>query len=295
MSTKRPRMQHQGPADNCVIRGHELGWLSCTPYAMAMQADAVSFGHWRPDGCGLREQTGDVAGGMMLSQISPIFRAEGYPLELHVGANVCRPDYAARRLTVGRGFTLQGNTGALLGTRYKDTDGAINHAVYVHEALGGTSDEPEFALVYDPAADGRRPDISEGPTLWPWQTVLNFAARLHPNGESDPHVLGAGKFYCAISPTPPLLPDTDTEWHLGIKKGTKSIRTYEMQKAEPINCIKGWDDVPWNGKASSAACTRPVHRVTCDGTSGATTVKLLAGKFQGKYVLVGRGTYAFEV
>jgi hypothetical protein len=200
-------MQHQGPADNCVIAGRELGWLSCTAYGMAMGSDAATRGGIAPDGCTLRDMTGDISGGLTIPQVSGALRKLGVLIEMHVGLSVCQPSYAAQQLAKDRVVAVQGNTGALLGTPFKDTGGAINHLVLIAARRGGTTDRPEEVLIYDPAADGRAPSIADGPDWWPWDLVLRFAARLHPWGEDDPRVLGPGKWYCAIYPvTPPPKP-----------------------------------------------------------------------------------------
>ena len=54
---------------------------------------------------------------------------------------------------------------------------------------------PEKALVYDPAADGRRPGIIRGETWWPWEDVLSFAAALRLGKK---RVLGPGRFYAGF-------------------------------------------------------------------------------------------------
>jgi hypothetical protein len=65
------------------------------------------------------------------------------------------------------------------------------------------------------------------------------------------------------------------------------VRTYTLA---PTGCIRaGWTDETWTGRASSAACTKPVHRITCDGKSGATTTRVTSGKYRGKTIRVGDG------
>lgn len=288
-----PVFQPQGPANNCVIHGRELGWLSCTSFGCAMAADAATNGLVQIDGCSLREMTGDTIGGLMLSQVRGPLLQLGVPTELHVGANVATPAYVARRLAAGRPVALQGNTGALDGTPFKDTDGSINHLTAIIAVRGGTSDVPKEALVYDPAADGRRAGIAQAPDWWPWPLVLKFAARLHPWGEDDPRLLGPGKFYCLIFPAPPpILPDTGTGGYTLHIKANATVRVYDLQKGNrPVACISAWHDVRWGSRGSSVPCTKPVHRETCDGKSGAVTVKVLSGRtFKDRYVLVGRGT-----
>jgi len=52
---------------------------------------------------------------------------------------------------------------------------------------------------------------------------------------------------------------------------------------------KPWVDEVWSGRASTASCTKAVHRATCDGTSGAITTKVVTGKYKGKTLRVGAG------
>jgi hypothetical protein len=65
------------------------------------------------------------------------------------------------------------------------------------------------------------------------------------------------------------------------------VRTYTLA---PTGCIRaGWTDEVWAGRASSAACTKQVHRITCNGKSGATTTRVTSGKYRGKTIRVGAG------
>ena len=70
------------------------------------------------------------------------------------------------------------------------------------------------------------------------------------------------------------------------------VRTYTLA---PTGCIRaGWTDEVWTGRASSAACTKQVHRITCDGKSGATTTRVTSGKYKGKTIRVGDGVTVTE-
>lgn len=204
------RFLPEGPASNCIIHGHYLGWTNCTPCAFAMAMDQASVNRVRLTGCDVREQTNDVAGGTTLAQNAPVAEAHGIHVEVHAGSGVVSPRYAATQLQAGRAIVLQGNTHALLNTNSQSTGNAVNHAVMLSRAKGGILGEPNQALVYDPAADGRRASWGtavQGPQWWSWGRVLAFAAALHPWGEGDPRVLGPGKFYCAV------FPDTDPHYH----------------------------------------------------------------------------------
>lgn len=65
------------------------------------------------------------------------------------------------------------------------------------------------------------------------------------------------------------------------------VRTYTLA---PTGCIRaGWTDETWTGAASSASCTKPVHRITCTGHSGGTTTRVLNGRYKGKTLRVGAG------
>jgi len=116
---------------------------------------------------------------------------------VRVGANTCTPRYGGHQLKAGRGIALQGSTGALLGTPFRSTNSPVNHCVWLNEGRGWDDDYPEEVLVYDPAADGRRPGIAYSPDWWPWATVLKFAAYLEPTGEGTGR-LGSGRWYAAI-------------------------------------------------------------------------------------------------
>lgn len=212
--------QEQGPATHCILHGKALGWLSCTCYAVAMGIDKSSLHQVFLSGCTVRQSTGDEVGGTTLPQCAPIAEKHGIHIELHVGPRVCSTFYAAYESAAGRGFVLQGNTGALLKTKMRSTGGAVNHAIWVNNVGGGTPGDPEWADVYDPAADGRHAPwgtAPKGPQRWPWALVQAFAAALHPWGEADPRVLGPKKMYCGIFP--------DTEPHVHLKPAYNSAKT----------------------------------------------------------------------
>lgn len=69
------------------------------------------------------------------------------------------------------------------------------------------------------------------------------------------------------------------------------VRSYELGTTGDPRCIERViADTPWGPKASSAPCTEPVDRRTCDGRSGARTTTILAGKlYKGKTIRVGYG------
>lgn len=133
-----PRYQAQNPAINpCTIAGRELGWLSCTSYAFAMATDQGSAGRVKLTGCDFRDATNDTVGGTTIPQNVPLAESRGVRVEVHVGSGVCNPTYAAIQCKAGRGFVLQGNSGAMVGTKWQSTAGAVNHAVFVSAVRGG--------------------------------------------------------------------------------------------------------------------------------------------------------------
>jgi hypothetical protein len=214
----RPKFQKQGPASHCIIKKKHLGWKSCTAYAMAMGIDAATDGTRRPSGARVRKLTGDTEGGLKLGQVAEVAH-EHYDVRVAVrtGWNTIAPEKAARLARSGRGFVLQGNTEALIGTKSQTTLGPTNHAVWVNEVKGGTDDKPEKALVYDPAADGRVRNgikFADGPRWWPWDRVLEFAADLRPNGDGGKR-LGPGKLYAGFVPRRPKAPPGATPAPIG--------------------------------------------------------------------------------
>jgi hypothetical protein len=200
----RPRFQAQNPA----ISGYSLGWLSCTAYSMAMLIDRSTLGAKHPSGKDVRIGTGDTTDGLTLPQAARVADTEyGVHVEVHVGGSTATPAYALAQLRAGRGMSLQGNTSALIRTPYRSTGGPVNHNVYVNEVRSDGD-----ALVYDPAADGRR-TYDQGPSWWPWATVLRFAAALRPWGDNDPRILGPGRMYAGFGP--------DTEPHVHLRSGAR--------------------------------------------------------------------------
>lgn len=203
----RPTVQHQGPAGHCVVHGRDLSWLSCTCYAMAMVIDAVTFGTKMPSGCRIRTETGDIIGGTTVPQVSAVAREEfGLRFDQFVGANVIRTNRLIGELREGRPFVAQGNTSATLHTRWRSTNGPVNHAVAVIEGKNWHKADglwlPRQVLVYDPAADKRRDDIDDSPSWWNYDVLVNFGAQIRPWGDDDPRTLGGGRMYAALAPPP---------------------------------------------------------------------------------------------
>lgn len=216
MTSARPIVQHQGPACSCNIDGLCVGWLSCSAYAMAMGIDKSSLGIHTPSGCTVRRYTGDKSGGLTLPQVAAVASNQYHlPVEVHTGSNVARPAYVLAECRKGRGFLLQGNTKALLGTPNQSTAGGVNHAVWVNEIRANGD-----ALVFDPAADGRKRGyfVDTSPSWWPWKRVEAFAAALRPWGDGDPRTLGAGWMYVGLM--------SDTEPHVLLRFGARRTRPF---------------------------------------------------------------------
>src|ERR1044072_720973 len=186
MPSLRPVYQFQGPSSHCVIDDLRLGWVSCTAYSMAMLIDGATGGEPQPRGCRIRRLVSpeDVEAGLRLSQVAPVAEESfGVRIAVRTGGRAIPVDLAIRRLRSGRGFVLQGNTTVFAGR------GAVNHAVYVHEARGIDVEhdgQPVAALVYDPALGQ--------PQLWAWRKVAAFGANLFLN-DSGTRRLGAGRLY----------------------------------------------------------------------------------------------------
>lgn len=215
-SPYRPKFQQQGPDSNCMIDGHALGWDSCTAYSAAMALDSTTLGHYRPTGCQIRALTGDVTGGLTLRQVTDAIQSRyGIYVPIYTGANVITPEKLAAFIRAGRKVIIQGNADAMIGTPQQSTAGPVNHAVMVNSVWGGTTvGHPQYADVFDPAADGRQRSyhVDQGPSTWPWSLVLKFCANLRPNGPGTPR-LGPGKVYAAVFP--------DSEPHVKLYAGAR--------------------------------------------------------------------------
>lgn len=219
-----PELQAQNPA----ISGYYLGWVSCTAYGVAMGIDDFTATGRRVTGRRVRELTGDLSGGLTLPQGAAAAAKLGVRVAVRVGSNVISPKAALLLLAESdRPFGLQGNTSALIrakgltGQALRSTGVGVNHYVHVSRLIGvrmtSTGITADGALVFDSAADGREAGFgraAKGPDWWPWSTVLAFAAALHPWGESDPRVLGSGKFYAGFF-------DGDGEPHAHLKWSAK--------------------------------------------------------------------------
>lgn len=229
----RPRFQQQGPDTNCkiIVGGHTylLGWDSCTAYSAAMGEDGTTGGIRQPSGCAVRRQTGDVSGGLTLRQVADaLMSMYGTFVDTYTGANVLTPARVAQYVRAGRRVIVQGGAGAMVGTSYQSTAGDVNHAVVINEVRGGTVSEPDEALVYDPAADGRKRayHVDQGPTWWPWSMVKKFMAWLRPAGPGTPR-LGGGMAYAGVFP--------DTEPHVSLVKGATKAHPFpdRVRAADP--------------------------------------------------------------
>jgi hypothetical protein len=183
----RPAFQHQGPDRNCVIDGAELGWLSCTAYAMAMLIDAATDGKIRPKGCKVRRRVRpqDIVEGLSLEQVARVAEKDfDVVINVRTGPNAIPVAKATQRIENGRGFLLQGNNEGFGRSQ-------VNHAIYVHTVRGGTPGMPAEALVYDPQRQRE---------VWiKWPTVLAFGAALRLN-KSGTRKLGPGRLYAGFIP-----------------------------------------------------------------------------------------------
>lgn len=217
MTTYRPAVQHQGPDTRCVIHGVALGWESCTCYSTAMMVDRSTLGKQRPTGCTVRSLIvpADLVGGTTLRQNADAVHRLGVHVDVFAGSGVARSAYTIAEVRKGRGAVLQGNTAALLRTRWRSTEGPVNHAVALNEITGGSDPHDWEGLVYDPAADGRKRSyhVDVSASWWPGELVLAFAAALRPWGDGDPRRLGPGWQYVSLFP--------DTEPHVILRPGAK--------------------------------------------------------------------------
>ena len=194
----RPVFQKQGPETNCVIGGEKLGWVSCTAYAMAMGIDSATAGAEaaiglqgpqadRRHGQGADAQPGRGSRARALRRSRHRQDRAGHDLA-GVGPQADPGRPRVRPPGQHRGRCPRGSSPA---GRSRPTmrSGSTRSAAATRQGA------PEKALVYDPAADGRRPGIIKGETWWAWQDVLSFAAALRL---SKTRKLGPGKFYAGF-------------------------------------------------------------------------------------------------
>lgn len=259
MSVFRPEFQPQNPA----ISHCDLGWLSCTSFAMAMLIDRSSLGAKQPSGCAVRRMTHDTVGGTTLNQNALVAEQLGIDVTVRVGARVISPASAAKELKKGRSMVVQGDAGAMVGGTHQSTNGPVAHAVYVNEGRGWDGDIPAEVLVYDPAADGRRSGIDQGPSWWKWTELLKFAAWLRPEGPSGPR-LGPGRWYAAFGP--------DTEPHVILYPG--AIRSD-----------------PFPDRMRAATDNTPVYRTPSPTAEPVARLKDKGDLFIGYQILSGRHWY----
>lgn len=280
--------QEQGPADNCVIGGKNLGWLSCTSYSAAMGIDWASRGEFTPSGCTVRRRTEDTIGGLTLAQVEPVIEEYGIATDRRTSWRAATPAIVANRVGTGDGLLAQGNTGVLIGTRYQSTAGYVNHCVWVQGPGYGWRHvngvwRPDLIDVFDPAADGRF-DFAQGPDRWTWNTLMRFCAALRPNGDSDPRTIGPGKAWVLF------LEQLATGWRAGVGSG-QSFWLYTLAGDYIVSREK---QTTANG--FSAKCSEPQrHRVHSSADLPADSyelVKLLSGSREGFYI---GAQYAAEV
>lgn len=202
---ERPRFLTQDPNNggSCVHNGRQFGWLNCTPTSTAMLVRQATLGDETPSGCDIRILTGDWDDGTMLSQCGRVAEDEyGVPVSVRVGSNFAEPSDVKGWLRAGRGVVIQGNAIAMVNTGKQSTNGAVNHAVYAQE-LVERQGQQDHVWVYDPARSDRRAafgKVEEGPQLWSWDLLMEFASELRPWGDRDPRKLGRGRLYAMVGP-----------------------------------------------------------------------------------------------
>ena len=118
----------------------------------------------------------------------------------------------------------------------------------------------------------------------PWKALMAYAHGL----------AGPGRIYATWGKPPkppkPTPPPDNAEYTMKFAPHA-DLRIYDLTPRKGQNaCIKSWTDEEWGDTASSAPCEAPIHLDTCDGKSGATKAKVLAGRYAGKHLRVGNGT-----
>ncbi len=160
-------------------------------------------------------------------------------------------------LQPGRGATVSGKPGLLPDTspfRKFTGTGDYGHRVYIE-----VTDGPTYWLM-DPLAPPNAGYVGQQVTL---ADIKPFAA------------LGSGGTIAPLHVTP-------AKYTVHIDAGPVIVYSVNYAKG---GCITGY--VKTSTGSTTQPCTAPAHRVTCAGSSGATTVKVLGGVFAQKIVKIG--------
>jgi hypothetical protein len=269
VSTYRPGFKRQwsDPSGN-------LDWFNCTMAAGAMALDFDTLGRVDVLPGTLRSHSGDSHGGTGLNSpgLERAWAYYGQVLHVETGGDFAAVLVALRAF---RAVVAQGMYGAL-PKAYRSKLNSIGftgpHAVALLPEFNAAGD----ILMGDPLNDRY---------IWvPQAAIRSFMAAL---GAAE---LGsASKLFFAVSD-----PHKPAEWAVRIEAGAM-VRVYTLNSRVGVDCIKSWWEQKWGPKASSALASAPVHRETCDGTSGATTTKVLSGTFRGRHIRVGDGVTLVEV
>ena len=243
-------------------------------------------GTWPPTGGYIRQVTTnpdgtpDRIGGTTLGQMAKVCHDKyGMALEVHYGLPWA--DFEAA-LAATKGGTLSGYYDPIRRSPFRGSyTFSGNHQIFV-----GGIDKARgvFTDVVDPLADGRLTTsgrVFKGPAEYPIDLLKTFAGKLDIRSHAtDPYrALGYGLCYVGFTRQTGNAPAPVT-WTWSLAKGA-TVRIYNLSST---GCIVDWTDVKWPGGASSAPCTSPVTRKTCNGLSTATTVRITAGVYVGKTV-----------
>jgi hypothetical protein len=167
--TYRPGFVRQGD-------GSPAQWDNCAAATGAMDLDRDTRGGMTTTGARIRQLTGTISGGLLLSQIdAALLKGFGPRDHLDVRPKIAFVD-AMNHLRLGQGAELYFSYRPLIGTKFDCFSGRFAgiHAAWMNElSADGTA-------IYwgDPGADGRRADVPRG-YQWIPVSLVRQAAGLY--------------------------------------------------------------------------------------------------------------------
>ena len=202
MAAYRPRPVFQLKKDPDHPEGSKVGSVNCDPTAAATLVDFVTCGNRRTTGAAIRELTGDFVEGTTIGQVARAV-AMGFHLDLDV--NSAKFIRVIEALEAGRGVSLCGSAIATHGTEFQPSETFVGNHQWALTDIRQRADGTREILVYDPLADGRRPNIDRAPSWIPAEIVRAFAWNLDLRSKAEIHAnkprrpLGLGRATYAVT------------------------------------------------------------------------------------------------